>query len=384
VAMSILPLAQASPARVLVIDDEAILLRTAERVLSKAGFVVSTARCAEEAAVQIHRADLVLCDDGLPGMRGSALLESLRSQNVVVPFILMTGAATAEGVVDAYEGGVTSFILKPFRADDLVSRVRAALEQSANGVAHPESGPRVQSLRRRAHESLDRALAGLTVAYQPIVSWSEKRVFGYEALMRSSEAALPHPGAVLEAAENLDRLHEVGRRVRELVATSFRDAPADTLLFLNVHPHDLNDPTLYAETSPIADLAGRVVLEITERADFHDVKDGTARLAELRDLGYRIAVDDLGAGYAGLTSIVELDPHMLKVDMGLVRDLDRDSRKRHVVGSLIRLCAALERQVIAEGVERKEELDVLCELGCDLFQGYLLARPGPPFPEVRW
>jgi EAL domain-containing protein (putative c-di-GMP-specific phosphodiesterase class I) len=101
-------------------------------------------------------------------------------------------------------------------------------------------------------------------------------------------------------------------------------------------------------------------------------------------MGYRIAVDDLGAGYAGLTSLVELDPDVVKLDMALIRDIDRDPRKRRVVASLVRLCTELDRLVIAEGVERQGELEVLRELGCDLIQGYLLARPGPPFPEVRW
>jgi EAL domain-containing protein (putative c-di-GMP-specific phosphodiesterase class I) len=317
-------------------------------------------------------------------MSGSCLLESLRGRGLGVPFILMTGAPTVSCVVDAYEGGVSSFLLKPFRSEDLVSRIRVALETSREGEApKAELRFREQAARCRMHQALDRALAGLKMVFQPIADCSTSSVYGYEALMRSSEPSLPHPGAVLQAGEDLDRLHDIGRRVRELAAESFRDAPPGALLFLNLHACDLDDEELFDPSSLLASFAGRVVLEITERADFQKVKDGPERLARLRTMGYRIAVDDLGAGYAGLTSLVDLDPEVVKLDMALVRDIDTEPRKRRVVGSLIRLCAELGRQVIAEGVETAGELAVLRELGCELVQGYFLAKPGPPFPVVR-
>ncbi len=378
------PVSNASPrARVLVIDDEPVLLRLADRVLTKAGFTVVTATSAESASSLLETADAVVCDDGLVGMRGFTLLESIRARGVAVPFILMTGTPTVASVVDAYEGGASSFLLKPFRIEDLVSRVRVALESARDGVApSPELRVREQA-RCRMHTALDRALAGLKIVFQPIATCSTSKVFGYEALMRSSEPALPHPGAVLEAAEDLGRLNDVGRRVRELAATCFEDAPPEALLFLNLHPRDLDDPDLFDPSCPIAPFADRVVLEITERADFRAVHDGPAQLERLRARGYRIAVDDLGAGYAGLTSLVEMDPDVVKLDMVLVRNVDSEPRKRRVVGSLIRLCADLGRQVIAEGVETAAELAVLRELGCDLVQGYYIARPGPGFPAIR-
>lgn len=374
-----------TPTSVLVIDDEDILLRLAERILSKAGFVVSTARSAEEAVQHLDGVDLVLCDDGLPGMRGSALLESVRARGTTIPFILMTGAPTVNGVVDAYEGGVTSFLLKPFRAQDLVNRVRVAMEQwRESELPSTERRLREHAARCRVHEAFDRALATLKVHFQPIASTANHTVFGYEALMRPSEPSLPHPGAVLEAGENLGRLHDVGRRVRELAASSFGKAADGTLLFVNLHAQDLEDGELFDASAPLSAFAGRVVLELTERADFQQIRDYAERLVRLRSLGYRIAVDDLGAGYAGLTSLVDLDPEIVKLDMALIRDIDRDPRKRRVVDSLVRLCRELGRGVIAEGVERPDELAVLREVGCDLVQGYLLARPGPPFPEVTW
>lgn len=373
------------PLKILVVDDDPIVLRVLEASLAGAGHVVTTVGSAEEARAMIDHADVVVSDDNLPGMRGRALLASMRASGIRTPFILVTGTPSVAGVVDAFESGATSYLSKPVRTEDLLRKVaRASHVLVPHGTADDEGTVAGPTADRRLHDALDRALASLRVVFQPICCLSGKQLFGYEALMRSSEPSLPHPGAVLEAAEALGRLHEVGRRVRALSAAAFVDAPAEALLFVNLHPLDLTDEELYADGEPLAAMTDRVVLEITERADFRLIADGRSRLERLRARGFRLAVDDLGTGYSGLASLVDLDPEVIKIDMGLVRDIDRDERKRRIVGSLVRLCGELGRLVTAEGVERREELDVLRELGCDLVQGYLLAAPAAPFPDIRW
>jgi len=105
-----------------------------------------------------------------------------------------------------------------------------------------------------------------------------------------------------------------------------------------------------------------------------------ARMEQLRGMGYRIAVDDLGAGYAGLTSFAQLEPEVVKVDMSLVRGVDASATKQKLLGSIIGLCHDLDIQIIAEGIETEAERDTVVRLGGDLCQGYLFARPGKPFP----
>ena len=163
-----------------------------------------------------------------------------------------------------------------------------------------------------------------------------------------------------------------------------RQAPSDVLLFLNVLPRDLDDPLLYDPHSPLADVAPRIVLELTERSDLAEVKDSLGRVGRLRQMGYRIAVDDLGAGYAGLSSFAALEPEYTKFDMSLIRGIDGSPVKRRIVGSMVTLCRDLGCRVVAEGVETAEERAVLDDLGCDLMQGYLFAKPASPFPDVRW
>jgi EAL domain-containing protein (putative c-di-GMP-specific phosphodiesterase class I) len=108
------------------------------------------------------------------------------------------------------------------------------------------------------------------------------------------------------------------------------------------------------------------------------------RASRLRKLGYRIAIDDLGAGYAGLNYFAQLTPEVVKIDMALVRNIDRETIKQRLVGSLVNLCRGLDMLVVAEGVETADECNTIVELGCDLLQGYLFARPGRPFPEVHY
>jgi EAL domain-containing protein (putative c-di-GMP-specific phosphodiesterase class I) len=221
------------------------------------------------------------------------------------------------------------------------------------------------------------------IAFQPIVA-KDGAIFGYEALLRSDEPTLPHPGAVLSAAERLERLSELGQRIRELAAKAFEPLSSDTLLFVNLHPRDLMDPTLVAPEMPLTRMARRVVLEITERAAIDDIKDVRARIGALRAMGYRIAVDDLGAGYAGLASFATLEPEFVKFDMSLIRDVHMSTIRRKLIGAMTTLCKDMGMRVVAEGIEAVEERDTVLDLNVDLFQGYLLGRPGRPFPKHVW
>src|SRR5262249_28665716 len=157
------------------------------------------------------------------------------------------------------------------------------------------------------------------------------------------------------------------------------------LLFINLHARDLNDEHLYSPTSPLSNIAGRVVLELTERASLKEVSDLSAKMTRLRKLGFRVAVDDLGAGYAGLSSFTQLEPEFVKLDMSLVRGVDESERKRRVIRAMNSLCETdLAIRVVTEGVETPAERDVLAQEGCVLLQGYLFAKPAQGFPTPTW
>lgn len=144
---------------------------------------------------------------------------------------------------------------------------------------------------------------------------------------------------------------------------------------MNLHPSDLTDVDLVSEVAPLTGVASRVVLEVTERASLESSHELSARLARLRELGFRVAVDDIGAGYSGLTSFADLMPEIVKIDMSLVRDVDRSVVRQRTIRSLCGLCHEGGTLVVGEGVESESERNCLVELGCDLLQGYLFGRP---------
>lgn len=229
---------------------------------------------------------------------------------------------------------------------------------------------------RGAH--LKRVLEGVWMAYQPIVDGWGGRTLGYEALLRTRDARLPNPSVLLDEAERLGRIHDVGRRTRALVADTAPHLSDETLLFVNIHPSDLTDGELYDERAPLSRFASRVVLELTERQSLHDIADLDGRLTELRRLGYRLAVDDLGSGYSGLSSICEVRPEVVKIDMSLVRDIDRSQAKSSLVRFLVAACSReMGVTVVAEGVETEAERERLVSFGCTWLQGYLYGRPEP-------
>ena len=120
---------------------------------------------------------------------------------------------------------------------------------------------------------------------------------------------MPHPGAILAiCAERLGRLHELGQQIRATTAAAIPGADPSAMFFVNLHPNDLTDDKLLSPRSPLSAVADRVVLEITERAALDGVKDAREKIVALRNMGFKIAIDDLGAGYAGLTSFVTLEP----------------------------------------------------------------------------
>jgi EAL domain-containing protein (putative c-di-GMP-specific phosphodiesterase class I)/ActR/RegA family two-component response regulator len=377
---------------VLVVDDDEAVLRGLSRLLAGQGYRVQVASSgsAALAAVGSTSFDAILSDVDMPTMSGIELLRRVRAIDVDVPLVLITGNPTLEAATAAVEQGALRYISKPVDSAALLdviceaTRLRKLAWAKREALELAGGYENVVVGASGVAATFQNALDTLFIAYQPIVSWPDRKVFGYEALLRSREPRLPHPGAVLDAAERLKRTADLGRTIRAKAAPPMVQAPAELSLFVNLHTRDLLDEELYAPDSALAEIASTVVLEITERASLAEVPDVQARLVRLRAMGFRIAVDDLGAGYAGLTSFALLEPEIVKLDMSLVRGMHEHPKKRVLVRTMIAMCKELGMQVVGEGVETVEERDALAEEGCTLMQGYLFAKPGDAFPSVRW
>jgi EAL domain-containing protein (putative c-di-GMP-specific phosphodiesterase class I) len=181
---------------------------------------------------------------------------------------------------------------------------------------------------------------------------------------------------MLDAALRLDRMTELGRIIRDHVAAIFDLRGLPGPVSVNLHPQDLGDDQLYRADAALSRRAAEVILELTEQAPLVEIADVRARVRRLKELGFRIAIDDLGAGYAGLGCFVALEPDIVKLDLSLVRAVDQEPMKRRLVRSLIEVCHESQILVVAEGVETAGEHRALVELGCDLLQGFALGRPG--------
>lgn len=383
--------ASAKP-RILIVDDALVMRMLLEDVLTRAGYAVVTADDGVEAqrCIEAGAFDLILTDILMPGLDGIGLLRKVRERDAELPVILLTGTASTPTAIGAVNLGATAYLEKSIAPDALVAEVERALklrrlamarrEASAHGVAQ---APGIGAVTGDLAQTFERALEGLFMVYQPIVSASRREAFAYEALVRSSEPTLAHPEALFEAAEKLGRLRDLGRAIRASCAETFAEAGPRARLFVSLHADDLLDETLYDAREPLACMAQRVVFELTERARLDDIPDLAVRIATLRQAGFRIAIDDIGAGYSGLNSFALLRPEFVKLDMTLVRGIDADPTKQRIARMLVDLSTDLNIGVMAEGVNTAAERDMLVHYGCDLLQGYFFARPGAAFPEPR-
>lgn len=375
--------------RVLIVDDEEAVARGYARALRKAGFDVATSSSGSDALLQFDTRgfDTVISDVLMPGMGGLDLIRAVHERDAEVPVIIVTGGPSIDTAIKALERGAIKYLIKPVDVVKLIDEVKRAMQLRRMAEMKRLALELMGNVEERnidrdeLNATFERALSGLYVHYQPIVRWSTRSVYGYEVLVRSRESGLPHPGALFEAAEKLDRVVELGRAIRKVAPTA-PNLPENARLFVNLHPLDLGDEMLLERTAPLFAMVDRVILEITERSSLERIPNVRDRITQLRLAGYTIAVDDLGAGYAGLTSFAMLEPDVAKLDMSIVRDIDRLETKKKLVGSMATLCKEMGINLVAEGVETEAERDTVVALGCDLLQGYLLARPATIPPPV--
>jgi len=379
---------------VLLIDDDFSVRKMHAKVLSRAGFSIEAASGGAEALGLLEkglRVGAIVTDLHMPGIDGLSFMRAVRKIDFDVPVIIVTGYPSLESAVRVIEYGGFRYLTKPAPAAELVGAIRSAVSMH-----------RLALLKRRALElyeserwhfgdrasleaTFEQALDQLWMAFQPIVNYRKREIIGYEALVRTSHPAFTSPGPLLGAAERLGRVGELGQRIRRHVVDAVTAAPVETLIFMNLHAADLNDDALYSRSGPLFACAPRIVLEVTERSSLDRVNDVKGRAQALREMGYQLAIDDLGAGYAGLSSFAQLEPDIAKLDMSLVRDIDNSLQKQSIVRSMLDVCRnELGVTVICEGVETVAERDTLAGLGSDTLQGYLFGRPADGFFAPSW
>lgn len=252
------------------------------------------------------------------------------------------------------------------------------------GLGGEESPAMPISVSHERLLALDRSLANraFEFTYQPIVRTEGFRLFGYEELCRPKDGVLGGVSEAIAAAERTGKMLELGRILRELAIEPVTSLGEGETLFVNLHPHELGDPTLTLLDGLLRPWAPRLVLEISEAVAIEDYEMTRRIVRELHEVGFRIALDDLGAGYAGLHALAQLEADFVKLDRSLVKNLHHDSRASRLIKHLLEYAESEGITVVAEGIETRAEWDVMRGLGCPLVQGFFVGTPAPAFQPV--
>jgi len=385
------------PARILIVDDDARSRAVACSLLRGASNSFEFASSGAEATEIARRwtPDLVLLDVMMPEEDGFEVCRRLRAdpETSDLRVFMLTALDDSASRLVAFEAGADDFITKPLPRVEMLARIQGIARlnrfrelvrsRREMGSFLPPPGDR-PAAPLEVERTLAEALESLTLWYQPIVTPTSggTRVLAHEALVRTSSATLAQPAELFSAARALGKLEALSLAVRRCLAAQAQARP-DATFFFNVNAVELGDETLSSAGDILAPWASRIVVEITEREPVASVRDFHHRVRALRRRGFRIAVDDLGAGYSSLESLVVVEPDFVKLDRSIVSGIDHDPRRRAIVQSIVRLARELGIETIAEGVEAEDEARVLLELGCQHLQGYLFGRPGPELlPEA--
>ncbi|WP_222122607.1 bifunctional diguanylate cyclase/phosphodiesterase [Bacillus sp. FJAT-22090] len=221
----------------------------------------------------------------------------------------------------------------------------------------------------------------IQTVFQPIISLQNSQIYGYEALTRGPEnTVLENPELLFDYAMKQGQLWELENLCRANALKCANDLNAGGKLFLNVNPNIMNDPKFKEGftkefLSYFQIDSDSIVFEITEREAINNLKDFINTIEHYKKQFYQIAIDDVGAGYSGLNVITDVRPHFIKLDMKLIRGIDKDRTKQLLVRSLSEFANYSQIHIIAEGIETKEELRTLIDIGVHFGQGYFIQKP---------
>lgn len=227
----------------------------------------------------------------------------------------------------------------------------------------------------------------LTVHFQPIIHLQTRQIYGYEGLVRGPvNTVLYSPTRLFEAATKADRLAELDLLCRSMVIHRFAQLTLPGRLFINVDPYSLtHEHFREGLTLELVEQArlnpSQLIIELTETHPVEDIRLMQQAMIHYQEMGFRVALDDLGAGYSGLKLWSEIRPDIVKIDRHFIQGVDQDRTKQQFVSTILKTATALGCRVITEGVETEGEYATLRKIGVEMLQGYYFGRP-VPIPPV--
>lgn len=236
-------------------------------------------------------------------------------------------------------------------------------------------------LSQELHEVI--SCGQISSVFQPIVSLRDGSVLGFEALSRGPQGSeLENPEALFRMAEKCEKLWDLEKLCRTKALFALQMSKTNAALFLNVNPNVIEDKKFqkgftkeYLEAFDIN--PEKIIFEITEKNAISNIKEFKEIIQNYKDQDYKIAIDDAGAGYSGLNLISDVNPHYLKLDINLIRCIDKDTVRQALVKSMYEFAKITGTYLIAEGIETRAELQTLIDIGVHYGQGYYIKRPSP-------
>jgi EAL domain-containing protein (putative c-di-GMP-specific phosphodiesterase class I)/CheY-like chemotaxis protein len=383
---------------VLVVDDNEANVLLLERILGGVGVgrvhSVMDPRQVVDRCLELDP-DLLLLDLHMPHLDGFGVLAALQAAlpgDTFLPVIVLTGDSTSQTRERALDAGATDFLTKPFDRLEVVQRARNLLRTRALYRAiqrqnlhlqdevdrRADAERREEAARAERRDDIRAVLDGgvLHMVFQPISHLATGSTVGVEALARFRTEPSRPPDVWFADAEDVGLGAELELAAVRAALARVPELPAGTFMSVNASPATAMEPEMLDLMASDA-IGPRVVLELTEHSRVADWPALVRKLDDLRRQGVRIAVDDAGAGYAGLQQIVSLRPDVIKLDIHLTRGIDEDPVRRAMAASLVAFALETDVTIVAEGIETHAELDTLRRLDVTWGQGYLLGRPGP-------
>ena len=370
--------------RVLVVDDNPINVALFTALLQQQGlsrvYIATDSRQVQVMLAEI-RPDLVLLDLHMPHLDGFEILDQIWSYAAgeYLPVLVITGDATPDARDRALGQGAHDFLTQPIEMTEAVLRIANLLRtrqmystlRSSAGVALGAPAPGAGHERHQIETVLrDRAIQPV---YQPVVEVGSLETIGHEALSRFADATDRGPDRWFTDAFAAG----LGVELEFLAVTKalpyLLEPGVRTFLSLNMSPATV----LHAAKTGLCDPQHypRVVVELTEHVPVEDYSALGRALADMRAQGVRLAVDDVGVGYAGFRHLVDLTPDIIKLDISIVAGIDQSLVQRALAKALVSFATDIGATLIGEGVETEGELDVLRDLGVPWVQGYYVGRP---------
>jgi PAS domain S-box-containing protein len=390
------PATRFSDLYVMVLEDDTIQMEMASIILRNIG-VARIASCTDGnqalAVVRTYNPDVLLCDLTMPAMDGIAFLRQVAEQGFTGSVILLSGAdrgvmKAAENLAKAYGLNLLAALNKPLQQDAL----QIALSQQK------QSKPEFKHYTKQAVLSLTELQRGLEddcveVFFQPKVSVINKRVIGAECLARwrHPERGVLGPGTFIPVLEAHGMINALTRIMLEKGAKQLGIwlSQGHRLKFaINVSMDNLDQPNLPEEYERIVKSAGvepeQITLELTESRLMENLTLSLEILTRLRLKGFGLSIDDFGTGFSTMENLKQLPFTELKVDRAFVNGATQDEAARAILGSSIQLGKIFNLNLVAEGVEKQQDWDLIVESGCDEVQGFFIAQPMPAQDFIAW